>query len=159
MITNQEKIENIISLFKNIIIPDSGSIGLDINQLHGFLGEAITYSNLQSIDKSYIPAPPNTPDYDGVSEKYGRVSSKYSTISSKDSRIFLNNNLNFEHLFITKKIDIKESFYLVPRSALTTDVKQKKDKIYLTKGSKGKLALAATQRNLKLLEKYLAPQN
>ena len=149
-------INDVVTYIEQIAIPVTGSDGFDTNQFHGILGELKTAIELRKLDKSYIPAPANTPDYDGVSEKYGRVSSKYSTISNKDSRIFLNSNLNFEHLFITKKMNGKESLHLIPRTALTTDPKHKKDKIYLTKGSKGKLALAATQRNLSQLEKYLA---
>lgn len=144
---------DIVKFIEEIAIPVTGSNGFDTNQFHGILGELKTAIYLKEIDKTYTPAPPNTPDYDGVSEKYGKVSSKYATISSKDSRIFLNNNLNFDNLFITKKENNKQEFYLIPRNSLTI-IKKEKNKIYLTKGSKGKLALAATKKNLILIENY-----
>ena len=144
---------DIVKFIEEIAIPVTGSNGFDTNQFHGILGELKTAIYLKEIDETYTPAPPNTPDYDGVSEKYGKVSSKYATISNKDSRIFLNNNLNFDNLFITKKENNKQELYLIPRNSLTI-IKKEKNKIYLTKGSKGKLALDATKKNLTLIENY-----
>ena len=125
-------LNKVIKYLEEIAIPVTGSQGFDTNQLHGFLGELKTAFYLGKMDKTYKPAPPNTPDYDGVSKKFGKVSSKYATISSKDSRIFLNENLGFNNLFITKKENNEQKFYLIPREALTTDRKEK-SKIYLTK--------------------------
>ena len=146
-------IVDIVKFIEEVAIPVTSSKGFDTNQFHGILGELKTAIYLGEIDKTYTPAPPNTPDYDGVSEQYGKVSSKYVTISNKDSRIFLNNNLNFDNLFITKKENNKQEFYLIPRNSLTSN-KKEKQKIYLTKGSKGKVALAATKKNLILIENY-----
>ena len=86
-------IVDIVKFIEEVAIPVTSSKGFDTNQFHGILGELKTAIYLGEIDKTYTPAPPNTPDYDGISEQYGKVSSKYATISNKDSRIFLNNNL------------------------------------------------------------------
>jgi hypothetical protein len=150
---SDKELNKVIKYIEEVAIPVTGSLGFDVNQFHGVLGELKTAFYLGKIDKTYKPAPPNTPDYDGVSEEYGRVSSKFATVSNKDSRIFLNGNLNFDNLFITKKENNEQEFYLIPRNVLTIN-KKEKNKIYLTKGSKNKLALAATKKNLTLIENY-----